>query len=49
LKQSAALHSAVVALRSGGETVYRAGAEYKVGRHLVTTEQLLAIARALTR
>ena len=40
------IHSAAVALRRLGTTVYRSGADHKVGGRLLSTSQLLELARA---
>ncbi|MEI9983618.1 MAG: hypothetical protein WDN69_10695 [Aliidongia sp.] len=39
------LYDAVLILRRHGRTVYRAGAEHKVDGRLLSTRQLLALAR----
>ena len=43
------VHDAVIALRRASFAVYRAGADHKVGDRLLSTQQLLRLARAIAR
>lgn len=46
--EDSAIYEAVLAFRRAGIPVYRAGAEHKVGDRLLSTPQLLGLARALS-
>ena len=45
--EDSAIYDAVLAFRRAGIPVYRAGAEHKVGDRLLSTPQLLELARAM--